>query len=149
MRESVSAAFSFLKSNAEKFDIDPKTFSKHDVHVHVPAGAIPKDGPSAGITIFAALLSLFKGQKVPENIAMTGEISLTGRVLKIGGLKEKVLGALRAGIDTIIIPMENKQDLVKIDKEILKKLTFKFVERADEVAEIVIGKKVQKKDLSK
>lgn len=140
MKESASAAFSFLKSNAPKFGLKNDEFSKIDVHVHVPAGAIPKDGPSAGIAIFTAILSLFKNQKVPHDLAMTGEISLTGRVLPIGGLKEKALGALRAGIKTIIIPSENKKDLKKIDQKLGKKLTFKPVTRAEQVAELVFGK---------
>src|SRR5690606_1060274 len=114
MKESVSAAVSLLKSRAELLGIDPAQFKETDIHLHVPAGATPKDGPSAGVAMFTAIASLFSDRRVRADIAMTGEISLRGLVLPIGGLKEKVLAALRAGIKTIIAPKANEKDLPDI-----------------------------------
>lgn len=124
MQESAKIAFSYIKSNTRKFGIDEKILEKNDIHIHVPEGAIPKDGPSAGITLATSMISLLTKKEVDNNIAMTGEITLRGRVLPIGGLKEKVIGADRAGIKKIFIPKENENDLDEIPKEILEKLEF-------------------------
>ena len=134
MKESVQAAQSFVNSNAKKYGISPMLFEKNDIHVHVPEGATPKDGPSAGIAMFTAIVSAFTGVPIKNNIAMTGEITLRGRVLPIGGLKEKLLAAVRGGIKEVIIPSENKKDLAEIDeKEILKNIEINFVDNANEI----------------
>ena len=134
MKESVQAAQSYVHSNATKFGISPNPFEKHDIHVHVPEGATPKDGPSAGIAMFTTIISAFTGIPVKNNIAMTGEITLRGRVLPIGGLKEKLLAAVRGGIKEVLIPKENKKDLAEIDeKEILNSIEIHFVDNANEI----------------
>ncbi len=133
MRESAQAALSYLRSNAERYGIDPDFFAKYDVHIHVPSGAVPKDGPSAGVTIATSLLSLLIKQPVRHDVAMTGEISLRGRVLPVGGIKEKVIAARRAGIKTVILPQRNEKDLQEVPEHIRKKLHFVFVNRLDEV----------------
>jgi ATP-dependent Lon protease len=138
MKESATAARSYLRANSEKFNIDPKFYEKYDVHIHVPAGAVPKDGPSAGITMFTALYSLFSDKCVKNNLAMTGEITLRGMVLPVGGIKEKVLAAKRAGIETIIMPEKNRKDLEEIPKKNIKDLNFQFVNDVDEVIEYAI-----------
>ncbi len=135
MKESASAALSYLRANSEKYKIEEDFYEKYDVHIHVPAGAIPKDGPSAGITMFTALYSLFTEQCVRNDLAMTGEVTLRGMVLPIGGIKEKVLAAKRAGIKTIIMPEKNRKDLEEIPKKNLKDLDFHFVNNVDEVIE--------------
>ncbi len=133
MKESVSAALSLVRSRAQELNIPQEAFKENDIHLHVPAGATPKDGPSAGGAMFTALASLFSGQTVRPDIAMTGEISLRGLVLPIGGLKEKTLAALRAGIHTVIAPKGNKKDLAEMPPEVLAKTKFVWVETADEV----------------
>ncbi len=133
MRESCRIALSYIKANTKQFKIDEKLLEKNDIHIHVPEGAVNKDGPSAGITITTALISLLKNQKVDNTIAMTGEITLRGRVLPIGGLKEKIIGAHRAGIKKVFLPQENKKDLEEIPKEILKEIKFVFVEKYKDV----------------
>ncbi len=134
MKESVQAAQSFVHSNALKFGIQPNLFEKYDIHVHVPEGATPKDGPSAGIAMFTSIVSAFTGTKVKNNIAMTGEITLRGRVLPIGGLKEKLLAAVRGGIKEVIIPKENKKDLSEIkEKEIIDNIEIHFIDSANEI----------------
>ncbi len=137
MRESVQAALSYARSKSKRFGID-EDFYKEDIHIHVPSGAIPKDGPSAGITMATALISLFTGRPVRKDIAMTGEITLRGKVLEIGGIKEKVLGAHRAGIKEIIMPFENKKDMEDIPKEVQKDLKFHFVKIIDEVLKVAL-----------
>lgn len=132
MQESCQIAFSYIKANAVFFAIDDAIF-KNDIHIHFPEGAVNKDGPSAGIAITTALISLFKNQAIANNVAMTGEITLRGRVLEIGGLREKVIGAHRAGIRKIILPKENKKDLEEIPDELKKEIKFIFVENYDEV----------------
>ncbi len=127
MKESARAALSYLKSNAKTFKIDPNLLEKSDLHIHVPAGATPKDGPSAGVAISLAILSVLTNRPIRPDLAMTGEISLRGRVLPIGGLKEKVLAAARAGIKHIMLPEKNKIDLAEIPDDVKKKLTFKTV----------------------
>ncbi len=140
MQESAKTALGYLRSNAELFGIDSEIFDKTDIHVHVPEGATPKDGPSAGITLATALLSALTGKKVKRNIGMTGEITLRGNVLKIGGLKEKSLAAFRLGIREIIIPKSNEKDLEEIPSEIKGKINFIAVENALEVFEKVFEK---------
>jgi len=133
MKESAQTAFSYIKANAEKFGIDPKIFKENDVHIHAPEGAIPKDGPSAGVTIATAIYSAFSEKLVRSNVGMTGEITLRGHVLKIGGLKEKSIAAHRSGINTILIPKENENDIDEIPKEVKDKLEIITVENIDEV----------------
>lgn len=133
MQESAQAAMSYLKSRAREFDIDPEIFEDYDVHIHVPEGAIPKDGPSAGITIATALFSAFTERKVPKEIAMTGEITLRGKVLPVGGIREKVLAAHRAGLRTVLMPTKNKKDLVEISKPVLKKMNILYVDTMADV----------------
>ena len=134
MKESCYAAISYIRSNLDKFDIKDKTFYKDkDIHLHVPEGAIPKDGPSAGVTIATAIVSSLTKKKVRRDIAMTGEISLRGRVLPIGGVKEKILAAHRYNINTIILPEENKRDLEDIPESVRKKLDIHFVKYIPEV----------------
>jgi ATP-dependent Lon protease len=141
MKESATAALSFIRSNAALIGVPDDYFEKHDIHIHVPAGAIPKDGPSAGVTMLTALASLLTNRTVRKDLAMTGEITLRGQVLPIGGLKEKVLAAHRAGIKTIIIPKLNEKDLYDIPEEIQKKIDFKPVERMQDVLKIALEKK--------
>lgn len=140
MQESARAAFTYMKANAGKLDIKKEDIDNNDIHIHVPAGAIPKDGPSAGIAMATALISAFTGKKVNNKVGMTGEISLRGRVLPIGGLKEKALGALRAGITHIIIPEKNRNDLYDMPKVIKKKIKFTCVRDIREVLEIALEK---------
>ncbi len=136
MKESVQAALTYCRSRCEDMGVKADYFEKHDLHVHVPAGAIPKDGPSAGITMATAIYSSITGKKVARKLAMTGEVTLRGRVLPIGGLKEKALAAVRAGINKVIIPEQNKKDLVEIPPEIRKTMTFYPVKDMDEVVKI-------------
>ena len=140
MKESVQAALSLLRSRDAELGVNPEDFRKMDIHVHVPAGAVPKDGPSAGIAMFTALASLFSNKPVRPDVAMTGEITLRGLVLPIGGLKEKSLAAMRAGISTIIIPKLNEKDLVDVPEEAKQKLKFVPVENVDEVLAVALEK---------
>lgn len=133
MRESAQAAMSHLRSHAKALDLDAAKIGETDVHVHVPAGAVPKDGPSAGIAIAAALISLFRGQAINQELAMTGEVTLTGRVLPVGGVREKVLAARRAGIKTVILPRHNEKDLVEVPQEVKADLTFRLVDTLSDV----------------
>jgi ATP-dependent Lon protease len=133
MQESVSAALSYVRSRSINFGIKPTVFEKRDIHVHVPEGATPKDGPSAGIAMATSIVSVLTGIPVRRDIAMTGEITLRGRVLPIGGLKEKLLAALRAGITTVFIPKENEKDLAEIPDNVKKHLTLVPVADVDEV----------------
>jgi ATP-dependent Lon protease len=133
MKESAMAALSYIKSNNDKYDIDDKVFKETDIHVHVPEGAIPKDGPSAGITIATALISALTKRPVRQDVAMTGEITITGRVLPIGGLKDKLLAANRAGIKKVILCTKNKSEVVKIDSKIIKSLEIVYVNSIDAV----------------
>ncbi|WP_224929067.1 endopeptidase La [Bacillus safensis] len=135
MRESAQAAFSYIRSKADELNIDPNFSEKHDIHIHVPEGAVPKDGPSAGITIATALVSALTGRPVSKEVGMTGEITLRGRVLPIGGLKEKALGAHRAGLKTIILPKDNEKDIDDIPESVREGLTFIPVSHLDEVLE--------------
>jgi len=133
MKESAHAAISYLRAHAEKYGIDERDFEKKDIHIHVPEGATPKDGPSAGITMATAILSAFTSKPVRKDVAMTGEITLRGRVLPIGGLKEKALAANRIGIRDVIIPEENKKDVEEIPENVRKNLNFICVSKVDEV----------------
>jgi ATP-dependent Lon protease len=133
MKESARAGISYIRANADKFGISEEVFENKDIHVHVPEGATPKDGPSAGITMATAILSAFSGRAVKKDVAMTGELTLRGKVLAIGGLKEKVLAAHRIGIKTVIVPKANEKDLDDIPKEVAKNIKFITVESADEV----------------
>jgi ATP-dependent Lon protease len=133
MKESAQIAMSYLESNAREFGIDDKTFESSDVHIHVPAGAIPKDGPSAGVTMFSSLFSLFRGIKVRPDTAMTGEITLRGLVLPVGGIKNKVLAAQRGGIKRIVLPDRNRKDLTEIPEQIRREMEFVFVRKMDEL----------------
>ncbi|MBZ4663073.1 MAG: lon [Caloramator sp.] len=138
MKESARAGYSFVRAHAKEFNIDEDFYKNVDVHIHVPEGAVPKDGPSAGVTMITAMVSALSKTPVRSDVAMTGEITLTGRVLPIGGVKEKALAAYRAGIRTVILPMDNKKDIEKIPENIKKKIEFKFVERVEEVLDIAL-----------
>src|SRR5688500_10830624 len=138
MRESVDAAYSYVRSRAAQLGIDDKEFKEMDLHIHLPAGAIPKDGPSAGITLTLAIASVLSGRPVRREIAMTGEVTLRGKVLEIGGVKEKVLAAYRAGIRQIILPKSNEKDLRDVPEEVRAHLAFTFVERMDEVLHLAL-----------
>lgn len=135
MKESAQAALSYVRAKAEEFELENDFYEKYDIHIHVPEGATPKDGPSAGITIATALVSAFTNRPVRKEVGMTGEITLRGRVLPIGGLKEKSLSAHRAGLTTILIPQENEKDLEDIPESIRDDLTFITVSHLDEVLE--------------
>ncbi len=141
MRESVTAALSYIRSHAKELKIDPELFDKNEVHVHVPAGAVPKDGPSAGVTMLTALVSLFTGRPVRKRLAMTGEITLSGQVLPVGGIKEKVLAAQRAGVETLILPEQNEKDyLEEVPDDIRALLKAHFVTRAEQVLRHALDK---------
>ncbi len=133
MKESAQAAYSWAKARAEELGIDPEKFNKVDIHIHVPEGAIPKDGPSAGVTLAVALVSALSGRPVKRSVAMTGEITLRGNVLPVGGIKEKVLAARRARVKTIVLPHQNRRDLDEVPKELLKEIEFIFAESVRQV----------------
>jgi ATP-dependent Lon protease len=133
MRESAQAALSFARANASRLGIEGRRFEACDIHIHVPEGAVPKDGPSAGITLATALISALTGRAIRRDVAMTGEITLRGRVLPVGGVKEKVLGAHRAGIRTIILPTKNERDIAEVPSQVKRKLAFVYVDQVDEV----------------
>jgi ATP-dependent Lon protease len=142
MKESATAAISFLRSRSTELGLQEDYFNKHDLHIHVPAGAVPKDGPSAGIAMATSIASLLTGLKADSDLAMTGEITLTGQVLPIGGVKEKVLGAKRAGIKKILLPKRNEMDLDDVPKEVRDTMQFAFVEELSEVFAHALGKRV-------
>ncbi len=140
MKESAQAALSFIRTNATKLGLTGDIFESQDIHIHIPAGAIPKDGPSAGVTIFTALVSFLTKRRAVKDLAMTGEITLRGQVLPVGGIKEKVLAAHRAGIKTIVLPKENQKDLEDIPKKVQKEITFHFVDRMLDVLKLALEK---------
>jgi len=140
MQESARAAQSYLWSHAQEFGIDPSMFQDYGVHLHVPAGAIPKDGPSAGVTITAALASLYTGRRVRPDTSMTGEITLSGLVFPVGGIKEKVLAAHRAGIHRIILPSRNESDLEEIPEDVRAELNIKLITRINEIVDTALEK---------
>jgi ATP-dependent Lon protease len=140
MKESARAALSYVRSNAQKLGVEANVIEKQDVHIHVPAGAVPKDGPSAGVTIFTALVSLFTGRRVRPDTAMTGEATLRGRVLPVGGIKAKVMAAHRAGLERIILPRKCGQDLDDVPKEVKEKLEIILVDDMSEVLEAALEK---------
>ena len=141
MKESAVAAMSFIRSHARKLNLDEDFYDDSDIHVHVPAGAIPKDGPSAGVTILTALVSLLTKKKIRKDLAMTGEITLRGQVLPVGGIKEKMLAAHRAGIKTVIMPKDNEKDLVDLPEKVRKDIKFHFVDKMMDVIKLAILKK--------
>ena len=139
MKESATTALSLIKAKADMLGIDPVKFEQYDIHVHVPQGAIPKDGPSAGITMMSAIVSAFTGKKIKSGLAMSGEITLRGKVLPVGGIKEKVLAAKRSSLKTIILCQENEKDIKKINPDFIKDLKFIFVEQMEDVLKAVLG----------
>jgi ATP-dependent Lon protease len=140
MKESAAAALSFIRTNAEHLGIKDDFFTSHDIHIHIPAGAIPKDGPSAGVTMLTALVSLMTNRKIKKDLAMTGEITLRGQVLPVGGVKDKVLAAHRMGIKTLILPEWNEKDLEDLPKKVKKDVKFHFVKKMVDVLDIALGK---------
>jgi ATP-dependent Lon protease len=148
MQESAQAALSFVKSRAVSLKIDPKIFEEVDIHLHIPEGAIPKDGPSAGITMATALVSAFTERRVYKEIGMTGEITLRGNVLPIGGVREKILAAHRSGLKTILLPEKNEKDLVEVPKKVRGDLNIRFVKHMDEVIKIALHKEAEKTNTS-
>jgi ATP-dependent Lon protease len=141
MQESAQAAFSWARANAEALGLDPAWFTSHDAHIHVPAGAVPKDGPSAGTAMAAAIVSLVRGVPVADDVGMTGELTLTGQVLPIGGIREKALAAQRAGLKRIILPRENEPDLQELPDETRDAVTFVLVEDAVQVLDAALDSK--------
>ena len=139
MQESAQAALSFVKSRAKQFNIPKDYFEKTDVHIHIPEGAVPKDGPSAGVTLAIALISAITNTPVKKDIAMTGEVTLRGNVLPVGGIKEKVLAAHRLGIKTIIIPEKNEKDLEELPQQIKEELTITSVNHMDQIIPLAFG----------
>jgi ATP-dependent Lon protease len=138
MQESAQAALSYLKSRSREFGIDPDLYDQVDIHIHIPEGAIPKDGPSAGITICTALVSAFTGREVYRTVGMTGEITLRGRILPVGGVREKVLAAYRMGLKTVILPKRNVKDLVDVPKRARSEMHIVAVEHMDQVLNIAL-----------
>ena len=139
MQESAQIALSYVRTNSLKFDIKNNSFDNKDIHIHVPDGAIKKDGPSAGVTLVTALVSLFSNKKVPSNIAMTGEITLRGKVLPIGGLREKLIGVKRAGANKIYVPVRNKSDIDEIDSELKEGLEIIYVDDYMDIYREIFG----------
>ena len=138
MKESAQTALSYVRSQADRLNIPSDFYEKCDLHIHVPAGAIPKDGPSAGVTMVTTLASLLTGRKVRQDVAMTGEITLRGKVMPMGGVKEKVLAARRAGVTTVILPQHNEKDLEDIPSNVREEMQFRFVDVIGEVLDIAL-----------
>jgi ATP-dependent Lon protease len=138
MQESARAALSFVRANAAVFGIDAELFNEQDIHIHVPSGAIPKDGPSAGVTMAAALVSLFTARALRRDVAMTGELTLSGRILPVGGIKEKVLAARRAGVGTVLLPGKNREHLEEVDLPLREGLTIRFVDSLPEILQTAL-----------
>jgi len=146
MQESARAAMSYVRSRADKLGLEKEFFNEVDVHLHVPAGAQPKDGPSAGVTMVTALASMAMKKPILPSVAMTGEVTLRGQILPVGGVKEKVLAAHRAGLKTVILPKDNEVDLEEIPVDVVKDLQFEFVETVDQALEIAIHGSGSKKN---
>ena len=140
MKESAQAAFSLVKSRAETLGIEPAIFKKNDLHVHLPAGAIPKDGPSAGITLFVAIVSLLLQRRISKDVAMTGEISLRGLILPVGGIKEKVLAAVRTSLKEVVLPEENRSDWLELPDDVRQKIKVTFVRKVADLLPHVFKK---------
>jgi ATP-dependent Lon protease len=138
MQESAQTAYSYLRSHSRTLGVSPKVFDQIDVHIHAPEGAVPKDGPSAGVTLLTALASAFTRRPVRHTIGMTGEVTLRGRVLAVGGVKEKVLAARRGGLSQFILPQKNEKDLVEIPKHVLKDIEIVLVQRVEEVLDAAL-----------
>jgi ATP-dependent Lon protease len=138
MKESAQAALSYIRTNAPSLHLPENFYQECDIHIHIPAGATPKDGPSAGITIATAVLSLLREKPVPHEIAMTGELTLSGRVLPVGGIKEKILAARRAGVKTVILPKKNEKNLDEIPDYIKKEMNFILVDHIQEVLDLTL-----------
>jgi ATP-dependent Lon protease len=138
MRESAEAALSWVRANAASLGLGGEALEASEIHLHVPAGAVPKDGPSAGVALVTALVSALSGRRARADVAMTGEISLRGRVLPVGGIKSKVLAAARAGVQTVVLPRRNRKDLVEIPPEVVEKLELRLVDTLDEVLAIAL-----------
>jgi len=138
MKESASTALSYIRARAKKLNLDESFFNRHDIHIHVPEGSIPKDGPSAGVAMLTALASLITGRLVKKCLAMTGEITLRGEVLPVGGIKEKVIAAHRAGIKTIILPLWNQKDMEEVPDHIKASMAFLFTDKMDHVLELAL-----------
>jgi ATP-dependent Lon protease len=138
MKESAQAAFSWAKARAKELEIDEDKFAKLDIHIHIPEGAIPKDGPSAGVTLATAMVSALSGKAIKRSVAMTGEITLRGNILPVGGVKEKVLAARRARVTTILLPQQNKRDLEEVPKELLKELNFVFIDSVRQALKLAL-----------
>jgi ATP-dependent Lon protease len=138
MRESAEAALSWVRANAGALGLGGEAFDGCEIHLHVPAGAVPKDGPSAGVALVTALVSALSGRRARADVAMTGEISLRGRVLPVGGIKSKVLAAARAGVQTVVLPRRNRKDVVEIPPEVLEKIELRFVDTLDEVLAVAL-----------
>ena len=147
MQESAKAALTYIRSHANELGVDPTFSQNKDIHIHFPEGAVPKDGPSAGVTITTGLVSALTDTPVRQDIAMTGEVTLLGRVLPIGGLREKTMAALRAGIHTVIIPAENEPDLREIDPTVRAALNFITVRRVDAVLDAALCREEQKDEV--
>jgi ATP-dependent Lon protease len=138
MRESAEAALSWVRANADRYGLSADALRGGEIHLHVPAGAVPKDGPSAGVALATAILSALSGRRALGTVALTGEISLRGRVLPVGGIKSKVLAASRAGIERVVLPSRNRKDLVEVPKEVLEQLDVRFVDTVDEALEAAL-----------
>ena len=133
MQESAEAAISYIRSQSKAFALEEDFHKKHDIHIHIPEGATPKDGPSAGVTMATAMLSALTGAKIRNDVAMTGEVTIRGRVLAIGGLREKILAAKKAGVKTVVLPKENEKDLYEVSEEIREGMTFVLAETMEDV----------------
>jgi ATP-dependent Lon protease len=138
MQESAQAAHSWVRANAASLGLDPAWFGDNDVHVHIPAGAVPKDGPSAGITMATAIVSLVSGRAVSDEVAMTGEVTLSGQVLPVGGVREKVLAADRAGIHKVVLPHENEPDLEELPAETRERVEFVLADAVEQVLDVAL-----------
>ena len=145
MKESARAAITYIRSRADVLGIAPDFYKTKDIHIHFPEGAVPKDGPSAGITMCIAVISALTNTPVRRDLAMTGEITLRGRILPIGGLKEKTMAALRTGITTVIIPSENEKDLAEIDQTVRSALNFVTTDHVDKILDVAFGHRIRKK----